>query len=280
MIDKIDTPSIEDLKKIGQALKSKREELSYTLEHVSEITRINLTTLRNIEEGKLENVTGLVFIRGFIRNYAKLLGIESDWMIELLDAVFNPNHHTTAAAQSEHDRVESNNNVFLFSGLIAVIVIVIGFMYWNSKYNVQIASNTEVIEPVQATNSNQSNGAAGQPAVQDIAQIKKDVAVVTGAKPSVETPINAIIHPLNLVLVAKSNDWIRLAVDDAEAKEIQLAKGEKYEWPANEQYHLIMSTGDSAIIHLNGEEIEIVQNRRDNLFEMKLNKFSLTQLNN
>ena len=83
----IDQPNT-DLNSIGIALRNKREELSYTLEHVSEITRINLTSLRNIEEGNLDNLSGLVFVKGFIRNYAKLLGVDSNWMMEVLNNVY------------------------------------------------------------------------------------------------------------------------------------------------------------------------------------------------
>ncbi|MBU3914471.1 helix-turn-helix domain-containing protein, partial [bacterium] len=71
-----DHNQITDLKSIGRILKKKREEHTYTLEHVSEITRITLTSLRNIEDGNLSDLPGLVFVRGFIRNYAKLLGLE------------------------------------------------------------------------------------------------------------------------------------------------------------------------------------------------------------
>ena len=84
-----DPPQQSDLLSIGAILRKKREEHSYTLEHVSEITRITLTCLRNIEEGNLDALPGLVFVRGFIRNYAKLLGLESDWMIEALNQTYS-----------------------------------------------------------------------------------------------------------------------------------------------------------------------------------------------
>ena len=60
----------------------------------------------------------------------------------------------------------------------------------------------------------------------------------------------------------------------------ELTTGKKLEWPADEEYDLIMTTGSSATIHLNGEEIEVKESAKNQLLRMKLNKFSLTQLNN
>ena len=80
--------------------------------------------------------------------------------------------------------------------------------------------------------------------------------------------------------MGNSSEWIRLSVDKKNPIELLLTKGEKFEWPANEEYELIMTTGNSATIHLNGEEIEVNESQKNKLFRMKFNKFSLTQINN
>lgn len=276
----IDQPNT-DLKSIGIALKNKREELSYTLEHVSEITRINLTSLRNIEEGNLDNLSGLVFVKGFIRNYAKLLGVDSNWMIEVLNNVYAPTKQGDGNFNEDLQKKDSKSSgIFLAFGTIFLIACIVGFLYWNSQQKIQIADNTETIESVEETVEQPENQVVQENTTENIAQITDQISEQAEMEKVVETPINTIIHPLNLVLVSKSDDWIRLAVDDEPAKDVKLSKGEKYEWPANENYYLVMSTGDSAIIHLNGEEIEIEEAKREYLFEMKLNKFSLTQMNN
>ncbi len=95
-----------DLANIGLILKQKREEHSYTLEHVSEITRITLTNLRNIENGEIKALPGLVFVRGFIRNYATLVGVESDWMIEALNQTFT-NHEQPNDSSSKSEKPEA-----------------------------------------------------------------------------------------------------------------------------------------------------------------------------
>jgi len=280
MTKNTDAQPAKDLKSIGSVLKSKREELSYTLEHVSEITRINLTSLRNIEEGKLDKLSGLVFIRGFIRNYAKLLGLESDWMIEALDQAYGPGKAQSVASKSEFNETAKNHNFFIFSGLIVLIVGIVGFLYWNSNYNIQVSPTAETIEPVQESAPDQEIISIAQDVVVQAVPELDELVDPVEEKETMETTINRVIHPLNLVLVAKSSDWIRLTVDKQKSVELLLTKGEKFEWPADEEYDLIMTTGSSATIHLNGEEIEVNDSIKNQLFRMKLNKFSLTQLNN
>jgi len=277
----IDQPNT-DLNSIGISLRNKREELSYTLEHVSEITRINLTCLRNIEEGNFDNLSGLVFVKGFIRNYAKLLGVDSNWMMEVLNNVYSPNMQNDNNPNEDiREKENKSGGVFLTFGGVFIIACIVGFLYWNSQQNIQIAGNNETIESVEDQGNETNSEINKEKTTANIAQISEEISDQTEMQEDIlETPINAIIHPLNLVLVSKSNDWIRLTIDDNPATDIQLAKGEKYEWPASENYFLVMSTGDSAIIHLNGEEIEIEDSARESLFEMKLNKFSLTQMNN
>jgi len=268
------SPQTNDLKNIGAVLKKKREEHAYTLEHVSEITRITLTCLRNIEEGNLDALPGLVFVRGFIRNYAKLLGIESDWMIEALNQAYSDR----TQVQSPHDHISSmdrltqaspsNTKPFIFGGAIVIIGLVAFLLYWQNKPLNRYATLNKEVETVQAIDTN----------AQTAEILETDIHKATEILPP--EPVKQEISPLTLTLVAMTNDWIRLGIDDQEPFDLRLKKGEKYDWPAKEGYALVMTTGDTALVHLNGEEIVERENFRDELYQVKLNKFTLTRINN
>lgn len=269
-------PQQNDLKTIGSILRKKREEHAYTLEHVSEITRITLTCLRNIEEGNLQALPGLVFVRGFIRNYAKLLGIESDWMIEALNQTYSERTpvQTTpdqlGSISPLHDGEKSRNSPYLVIGALVVIGLVAFLLYWQNKPLNQYSALNKKVETVQAIDTK-------TPVPEKVeAVIEKEVVIPA----EVPKPVKQEISPLTLTLVAMSNDWIRLAIDEQEPFELRLKKGEKYDWPAKEEYHLVMTTGDTALIHLNGEEIVDRENFKNELYQTKLNKFTLTRINN
>lgn len=270
-----------DLKSIGMILKKKREELSYTLEHVSEITRITLTSIRNIEEGNLDALPGLVFVRGFVRNYAKLLGLESDWMIEALNQTYSGGGGRQGAGNKEmmgDEQPQEAEKRVPRLGYLAVligIVVVVGAVVWNLKSDNTFITSSEKVETVQAVEV-----VAGS----DVSNPQESVVTLVEAineetEENLQT-VNAVISPLTLTLVAKTNEWIRLAVDNQEAFELRLKEGEKYDWPAEEEYVLTMTSGSTASIHLNGEEIVDRENYADQLYLVKLNKFTLKQINN
>ncbi|NQU64618.1 MAG: helix-turn-helix domain-containing protein [SAR324 cluster bacterium] len=263
-----------DLLQIGAIFRKKREELTYTLEHVSEITRISLTSLRNIEEGNLNALPGLVFVRGFVRNYAKLLGLESDWMIEALNQTYSNQNQSSPLLDQDRDFVsqsqEENRNPKgrYLTGSLVIIVFVIIILFWQSKSLIQQVNLKKGVETVQAIDPVASSQDTIEPEIQ---------------KPTEAPPIpekKQEISPLTLTLVAMDNDWIHLAIDDQEPFDLRLKKGEKYDWPAQEGYSLVMTTGNTAFIHLNGEEIVERENFKDELYQVKLNKFTLTRINN
>lgn len=71
---------------IGSFLKRHRQSQGKDLDEVAEKTRIHASTLRAIEEGNPKALPAEVFTRGFIKNYARYLGLDPDealvWYIE------------------------------------------------------------------------------------------------------------------------------------------------------------------------------------------------------
>ena len=62
----------------GQYLQAIRTEKRISLETVSEETRIRLETLMQIEQEDHENLPDEVFVKGFLRAYAKAIGANGD----------------------------------------------------------------------------------------------------------------------------------------------------------------------------------------------------------
>lgn len=68
----------EEVKKVGQLFKVKREEKNLSLKEVENTTSIRVNYLEAIEEGKIEKFLSSVYALGFIRQYALFLGIDID----------------------------------------------------------------------------------------------------------------------------------------------------------------------------------------------------------
>ncbi|MBQ9628326.1 MAG: helix-turn-helix domain-containing protein, partial [Synergistaceae bacterium] len=64
------------LKELGRQITERRESIGMTLETVFDRTKIRPEYLRGIEEGDYTNFPEIVYIKGFVRTYLKLIGAE------------------------------------------------------------------------------------------------------------------------------------------------------------------------------------------------------------
>jgi DnaJ-class molecular chaperone len=62
----------------GADLKHLREAIGLTLEEVFEITRINVSILRSIEEDHHESLPAMIYLRSFIKSYAQVLELDPE----------------------------------------------------------------------------------------------------------------------------------------------------------------------------------------------------------
>jgi cytoskeleton protein RodZ len=75
------------LPSFGESLRREREKRSITLEQISLSTKISTRLLRALEEDKFNQLPGGIFNKGFVRAYARHLGLDEDQTVaEYLEA--------------------------------------------------------------------------------------------------------------------------------------------------------------------------------------------------
>jgi cytoskeletal protein RodZ len=75
-VEKLDSAQLDQLKEIGTYLRQVRQEQSKSLEEIATKTCIRLPLLRAIELGQSQVLPEPVFVQGFIRRYADVLGLD------------------------------------------------------------------------------------------------------------------------------------------------------------------------------------------------------------
>jgi transcriptional regulator with XRE-family HTH domain len=73
---------VNAMKEIGERLKSERENQHLSLKTVSERAHISVSMLESIEEGHFERIGIPILIRGFVRNYCSVLGMDPGPLLE------------------------------------------------------------------------------------------------------------------------------------------------------------------------------------------------------
>ena len=66
------------IESIGTYLKKQREMRSISLEDISKATKINLKSLKALETDDFGFLPGQVFAKGFVRSYARVIGLDVD----------------------------------------------------------------------------------------------------------------------------------------------------------------------------------------------------------
>ena len=83
----------------GNCLRRAREDRALTIGDISAATKVPRSAIEHLEAGSLSSLPAHVFVRGFIRSYAKAVGINDARPLSLFDRVVN--------AKNEAARVEA-----------------------------------------------------------------------------------------------------------------------------------------------------------------------------
>lgn len=70
------------MKDIGEKLKEARESMGVSIEEVAEDLKMRPSQIENIEQGNTDSFQDVFYLKYFIRDYAKYLGLDKDELID------------------------------------------------------------------------------------------------------------------------------------------------------------------------------------------------------
>ena len=70
------------MKEIGEKLKETRESMGITIDEAASDLKIRSSQIESIEDGDKEAFKDIFYLKMFIKNYSKYLGLDSDKMVE------------------------------------------------------------------------------------------------------------------------------------------------------------------------------------------------------
>ena len=123
------------MSEIGNLLRSAREKRNVTLDEVAAATCIKVTYLDALEQGNYNALPGPAYVTGFLRNYARYLGLHPDDVVQDYYAVRPiPQPTVKAATRVLADGYHRYNRTRLLSGFI-LLVLLLGAGYAVKQYN-------------------------------------------------------------------------------------------------------------------------------------------------
>ncbi len=135
----MDTSSAENLKRVAQKLVQAREAKGISLEEIATKTFIPMRILKALEAGETFKLPEPIFVQGFVKRYAKLVGLDGDTLateiplntqpvavdlikevprpplVDVINKRVTPNSEPTASSRSLVNPVQSQRSVNLAS---------------------------------------------------------------------------------------------------------------------------------------------------------------------
>lgn len=256
----------EALKKFANELKSIREKKAISLNEIHDKTRIDLKYLNEIEEGNFDALPE-VYMRGFLRKYVEMIGLDQDEILSNFELAKGENLEETEPAKSKKIELDKNEfnkksdtfddfedekpikeekndngkkkNYFVITMVLFVSAVIV-ILYFSFK---QKSPEEIVIEkPIEEIINEQNN----QP-------IEKTIKISNKKE---ESKSSAVVEDsLSLRIHAVDTSWMRLMVDNKFRDEFILNPNFSKSVKAKSNFSLLVGNAGGIELILNGKRL-------------------------
>ncbi|MGY3943579.1 RodZ domain-containing protein [Aeromonas tecta] len=116
----------------GQLLRNAREQLGWTREQVASRIHLRLTLIAEIESDSYNKHTSHTFIRGYLRTYAKLVGIPEQTILAAYDKLgLTPPDNIDMQSFSRRSRQQANDSrLKVVTWLVILVLVALSIAWW------------------------------------------------------------------------------------------------------------------------------------------------------
>ena len=246
---------------LGALLKSKRTEKNIAIGEVAERLKFSAKQIESLESGDYKGLPEPIFVKGFIKTYARFLGLDTDQITALLNEAF-PSQVTAIASAP----ISESQNGLNFQDqkksksfpkwlpLLVVAAAVVGAVYlWQSKSSEQTR---------QQEKSTLEVGDVAQP---QLATDNVQVVPMNASAASASTPINASA-PMTASAVVNGGIQIKvryrsnLIVTDADGTPLHsgiVASNSSHDFKGKAPYQVRIGYATGSEISFNGQPVDL-----------------------
>ncbi len=225
----------------GERLKRTRENKKMTLDDVARATKITTRMLSALEQEKFDQLPGGVFNKGFVRAYARHLGLDEEQALRDYAQAATPQETTAQvegaelraiAERKDKERANRPASRGLPWGIVAALLLLVaialstwGFLSRERNASSQIRS--PISEPVAARSSSiaRPNSPVNPPFPTEVASTQTVSERVAENSALVSEGPSASATAINLAVSAHQDSWLTITVDGEPFYQGRLAAG-------------------------------------------------------
>ena len=223
----------------GQYLQAVRLEKKISLEEVSEETRIGLDILKLIEKEDHENLPAEVFVKGFLRAYARAIAADGEEAVRRYELRLNVVHKL-----DDSETGSGNSSPKLWRKLLLVAAVYFALIYLS----ILGMAYLEGYLSDQASSEKQASGERPHTSPSQSAQKQES------DKASEKTYADKFV----LRITAHEDTWLKIIIDNGDPREYELGSGDHLELEASSNFNLLIGNAGGVRIRLNDKSIPIL----------------------
>ncbi|HIK19326.1 MAG TPA: helix-turn-helix domain-containing protein [Leptolyngbyaceae cyanobacterium M33_DOE_097] len=242
----------EQLAEIGYHLQTIRQERQISYEDVAAKTHIPIRTLKALEFGDLQQLPEPVYIQGFLRRYAEMLGIAPQEIALDWSSASGSDRPSSVGARFGLTRLPQLRPIHLYLVYIALVVAAVSGLSQllnQPAYQKRVASVPAPANP-PASRPPSPNVGSAQPVAPNstVTNPTADAIKPDAVQPDTTPKSNKSIR-VGIRLVGQS--WVRVVADGKTAFEGVLQEGTEQSWEANGQITVRAGNAGGVMVSVN-----------------------------
>jgi cytoskeleton protein RodZ len=258
----------------GPVLAAKREELRWSLEEAAERLKLTPRQVVALEANDFDALPGMSSVRGFVRSYAKLMGLNPEPLLEMMANEPNPAHGHMLLRRplpmngfpgrraSSSSRTAAWTKKFALLLVVAAIVAVLGYQGYRPLW-----LSTAMLDDLLPELSWPSVFSS---ALLEEKQLEKKISLVVSETIS-GPPIPAVDPLKSLEVVVVQDAWVEITTMSGTKIVSRLMKaGSKELFEINEPVVLIVGNVSGVQAKLRGQVLNLKALAHDNVSKLNL----------
>ena len=135
----------------GEVLATARNAAGMSIDEVAAKLRLSPRQIRALEKGEASSLPDATFVRGFIRNYAKLLGLQAEPLIAAYDAIAPSPAMQTISLHSENIRIAADSRKNWLPYLLAILLLLSALLAWLALTRQDTPATAAPQPPIEST---------------------------------------------------------------------------------------------------------------------------------
>lgn len=286
---------------VGERLRKAREEAGIDINEMAGRLRLTSSQLEAIEAGRLEQFGASIYARGYVANYARLLGLRADPLLARLNLNQEepPLAAAAAAAPAGQRLVENVARVATYA--VGTVVLALPVLWWASEGSLDAMFGEPPPPPSrEATAASPGAEEAGDAVAEAGTEERAERAAETDAPrkqddkplmasmgmprasreaepasnaqaPAGDEAVAEEVRPDRLVLDVAGDSWVEIRDGAGERLEYDLLKkGTTREYAGQSPYRVLIGNAEEVTVRYNGAPFDMTPFVQGNLARFKV----------